>query len=234
LQHLLIRFSQLVVEQRWIQEIDINPLLASPEQLVALDARVLLHDPALPEEELPQLAIRPYPSQYVQPWQAKDGTALNIRPIRPEDEVMMTRFHEALSEHSVYMRYFRALNLNQRVAHERLTRICFIDYDREMALVATRRDEARGTREIVGVGRLSKVHGVPEAEFALLIQDDYHGHGLGTELLRRLLQVGRDEKDVERIVAYLLPENRAMKAVCQKLGFRFEREEDMIKAILDL
>jgi acetyltransferase len=234
LQNLLIRFSQLVVEQRWIQEIDINPLLASPEQLVALDARVLLHDPALPEEELPQLAIRPYPSQYVEPWQMKDGTPLNIRPIRPEDEVMMTRFHESLSEHSVYMRYFRALNLNQRVAHERLTRICFIDYDREMALVATRRDEAGGTREIVGVGRLSKVHGMPEAEFALLIQDDYQDQGLGTELLRRLLQVGHDEKDVERIVAYLLPENRAMKAVCQKLGFRFEREEDMIKAILDL
>jgi acetyltransferase len=201
---------------------------------VALDARVLLYEPALAEEDLPQLAIRPYPSQYVVPWQLRDGTPLNIRPVRPEDEVMMTHFHQTLSEHSVYMRYFRALNLNQRVAHERLTRICFIDYDREMALVATRRDGTRGTREIVGVGRLSKVHGMPEAEFALLIRDDYQGQGLGTELLRRLLQVGRDEKDIARIVAYLLPENRAMKAVCEKLGFRFEREEDMIKAILDL
>jgi acetyltransferase len=234
LENLLIRFSQLVVEQRWIAEIDINPLLASPGQLIALDARILLHGPEMVEEELPQLAIRPYPTQYVQPWQLKDGTPLNIRPIRPEDEVMMARFHESLSEHSVYMRYFRALNLNQRVAHERLTRICFIDYDREMALVATRRDEARGTREIVAVGRLSKVHGMPEAEFAILIRDDHQGHGLGTELLRRLIQVGRDEQDVQRIVAYMLPENRAMKAVCRKLGFRFEREEDMVKAILDL
>jgi acetyltransferase len=78
------------------------------------------------------------------------------------------------------------------------------------------------------------VHGVPEAEFAILIRDDHQGHGLGTELLRRLIQVGRDEHDVQRIVAYMLPENRAMKAVCRKLGFRFEREEDMVKAILDL
>ncbi|HEX9284572.1 MAG TPA: acetate--CoA ligase family protein, partial [Nitrospirales bacterium] len=106
LEQLLVRFSQLVVEQRWIREIDINPLLASPERMVALDARIVLHGPDVGAEELPELAIRPYPVQYVAPWTTKDGTVVTIRPIRPEDEPLMVKFHETLSEQSVYFRYF--------------------------------------------------------------------------------------------------------------------------------
>jgi acetyltransferase len=234
LQTLLVRFSQLVVEQRWIKEIDINPLLASPDQLLALDARVVLHQPDVTGADLPQLAIRPYPSQYSRPWQLKDGTPVNIRPIRPEDELMVGQFHESLSEHSVYMRYFSALKLTQRVAHERLRRICFIDYDREMALVTTKQDAETGGRQIIGIGRLSKVHGTNEAEFALLIRDDYQGQGIGSELLGRLLQVARDEKETTRVIAYMLPENKAMRAISEKLGFRFQREGEMVKAVIDL
>jgi acetyltransferase len=134
LEKLLVRFSQLVVEQPWIKELDINPLLASSERLVALDARVVLHDPETREEDLPSTAIRPYPTQYVSHEELRDGTSVTIRPIRPEDEPLMVKFHETLSEESVYMRYFHMMNLDQRTTHERLTRICFIDYDREMAL----------------------------------------------------------------------------------------------------
>lgn len=231
LEKLLVRFSFLVVEQRWIKEIDINPLLASSEQLIALDARVVLHDPDTAEEALPKLAIRPYPAQYAKPWRLADGTEVNIRPIRPEDEPLMVQFHEGLSEHSVYMRYFHALRLDQRVAHERLTRICFIDYDREMVLVAVRRQPER---EIIGVGRLSKVYGSEEAEFAVLIRDAHQSRGLGSELLRRLIQVGRDEPDVNRIVAYMLPENVAMKRVAERLGFSLDFEDRMVKAELIL
>ena len=96
----------------------------------------------------------------------------------------MVDFHRALSEQSVYLRYFHAMKLSQRVAHERLTRICFIDYDREMALVADRKDPATGAHEILGVGRLSKRRGTDEAEFALIIRDGFQGRGLGTALLR--------------------------------------------------
>src|SRR3954453_5485638 len=102
----------------------------------------------------------------------KAGGAVTIRPIRPEDEPCMVKFHETLSERSVYLRYFHLLNLEQRIQHDRLTRICFIDYDREMALVA----EHNG--EILGVGRLMKVHGTTEAEIAVLISDKYQGRGL--------------------------------------------------------
>jgi acetyltransferase len=236
LEKLLVRFSRLVVEQPWVRELDINPLLASPERLLALDARVVLHDPETPEEDLPQPAIRPYPVQYVWEEELKDGTPVTVRPIRPEDEPSMVRFHESLSEQSVYMRYFHAMHVTQRTAHERLTRICFIDYDREMALVAEERDPETGEREILGVGRLSRDHAVPdEAEFSVLVSDRYQRQGLGTILLDKLLEVGRRE-GISRITADILPNNRPMQRVSTSAGFqlRHDPEEGVVKADLDL
>ena len=107
-----------MAEQPWIKELDINPLLASSERLIALDARVILHDPDTPQSKLSRTAIRPYPTRYVWEEELRDGTPVTIRPIRPEDEPMMVRFHESLSEESVYMRFFHMLNLTQRIAHE--------------------------------------------------------------------------------------------------------------------
>ena len=144
LEQLLVRFSQLVVEQPRIKEVDVNPLLASPQQLIALDARIVLHDPALTEDELPRPAIRPYPQQYVSSWQTRDGVPLTIRPIQPEDEPPMVRFHQTLSEETVHARYFSYLQLVERTAHERLTRVCFIDYDRVMALAPSTPIQRRG------------------------------------------------------------------------------------------
>ncbi|URD52818.1 bifunctional acetate--CoA ligase family protein/GNAT family N-acetyltransferase [Chroococcidiopsis sp. CCNUC1] len=233
LEQLLVLFSQLVVEQRWIKEIDINPLLARPDSLLALDARIVLHSPETPEDRLPKLAIRPYPEQYVSQWTMRDGTIVTIRPIRPEDEPLMVQFHQTLSEESVYFRYFHLIKLSQRIAHERLTRICFIDYDREMALVAEYHHPQTSTREILAVGRLSKLHGFNEAEFAILVGDRHQRQGLGTELLSRLLQVGRDEK-LARITGEILAENRAMQKVCEKLGFHLHRAADVVKVEFEL
>jgi acetyltransferase len=225
LEELLVRFSQLVVEQPWIAELDINPLLVSPEQIIALDARVVLHPKSTPEDKLPKPAIRPYPTQYVKTWKLRNGEAVTIRPIRPEDEPLMVKFHQSLSEESVYYRYFSKLKLDQRIAHERLTRICFNDYNREIALVAERKDAASGQAEIIAVGRLSKARGLNEAEFALLISDKWQGQGLGTELLKRLVQVGRDEK-LDRITAFILSENHAMHHLSKKAGFKLERDPE--------
>jgi acetyltransferase len=168
-------------------------------------------------------------------WKLKQDGQITIRPIRPEDEPLMVKFHEALSADSVYLRYFHALKLSQRVAHERLARICFIDYDREMALVAVSPSDPGGQPAIVGVGRLIKQHGLPEAEFAILVADACQGGGLGTELLRRLLQVGRDWRS-RRMTADVLPENRGMLRVCEKLGFHLHRDvsEGVVKAVLEL
>jgi len=228
LETLLVRFSALVAEQRWIKEIDINPLLASPDGLIALDARVVVHGPEVSQSDIPKAAIRAYPTRYVSPWTMKDGAAVTIRPIRPEDEPAMARYHETLSERSVYLRYFHLLNLEQRITHERLTRICFIDYDREMALVAERRNPATGESEILAVGRMSKIHGTTDAEVAVLVSDSYQGRGLGKELLARLLIIGADEK-LTRLMADILPDNSNVLRICEKLGFSLKHSpEDQV------
>ncbi len=233
IEQLMVRFSQLIVEQPWIKETDINPLLVSPEQIIALDARVVLHDPDSNPDELPRPAIRPYPTQYITMWSMKNGTPVRIRPIRPEDEPLVVKFHESLSDRSVYFRYFHLLKLSRRISHERLARICFIDYEREMALVADYRDPATGEHQILGFGRLTKLHGSNEGEFGLLIADPYQGLGLGTKLLQQLVEVGRSEKLV-RITADILPDNGAMQHLSQKVGFRLQRHEDVIRAEIDL
>ena len=116
LEQLLVRFSKMIVERPRIKEVDINPLLASPGRLVALDARVILHDHAIDDAHLPRPAIRPYPDQYVSTWTTRDGSPVEIRPIRAEDEPLLVTFHETLSERSVALRYFHAMKLSQRVS----------------------------------------------------------------------------------------------------------------------
>jgi acetyltransferase len=233
LDKIFVRFSELVVSQRWIKEIDINPLFASHEQLIALDARVVLYGPEVQEEELPKLAIRPYPSHYVKEITNREGIEFTLRPIRPEDEPKMVAFHEKLSEQSVYLRYFRAFNLEQRTEHERLTRICYVDYDRSIALVAETADPATGQQAIVAAGRLTRLQNPEEAEFAMLVRDDFQRRGVGTQLLSHLLEFGADE-GIKRVVAYMLPENRGMIEISEKLGFAMSREEDMVKAVKEL
>ena len=235
LDQLLVRFSQLVAEQRWIKEIDINPLVASASGLIALDARMVLHSAEAREDELPRPGIRPYPSQYVARCRLRDNTLAVLRPIRPEDEPLMIEFHKTLSEQSVRFRYFSLLKLETRIAHERLTRICFNDYDREIALVIDYKNPQTARHEILGVGRLSKLHGLDEAEWAIIISDQWQGHGLGTKLLRLLVEIGRKEK-LSRIFAHILPDNSVMQHVSKKVGFKlhFDSKEDEWKAELAL
>jgi acetyltransferase len=222
LEDLLVRFSQLVIEQRRIKEIDINPLIASSKEIIALDARILLHGSEVNERDLPRSAIRPYPAEYITT-QKIEGMVVTIRPIRPEDEPLMVDFHKTLSERSVQLRYFGLLSLEQRTVHERLTRMCFIDYDREIALVADR-TRSDGQHEILGIGRLIKAHGRDEAEFTLLIADQWQGKGLGTELLRLLVQIGRNE-NLRRITGRILRENVTMKRVSEEIGFDLQFDD---------
>jgi acetyltransferase len=225
LEALLVRFSRLIVDNPAIKEADINPLVASADQIMALDARFVLHDKSVSDSALPKTAVRPYPVQYVSSWTMKDGTPVTLRPIRPEDEPFMVKFHGALSERSVFLRYFQWSKLSQRVAHDRLRRICFIDYDREMALVADHTQPETGEHEILAIGRLSKVHGRSTAEMALLVRDQYQHQGLGIELLRRLIQVARDEH-LDSMQAYLLRENIEMRGLVEKLGFRVQPPDE--------
>ncbi|MCA0454133.1 MAG: bifunctional acetate--CoA ligase family protein/GNAT family N-acetyltransferase [Chloroflexi bacterium] len=223
LEQLLVRFSQLVTEQKWIKEIDINPLVVSSDHILALDARVVLYDKNVSEDQLPKLAIRPYPTQYVGNWTMKNEMETVIRPIRPEDEPLMAAFHQTISERSVMLRYFYPLALNQRIEHERLSRISFIDYDREMALVAEILGR-RGEREIIAAGRLIKLYGGQEAEFTILVSDAYQGYGLGSEMLRRLVDIGKQE-GLKRIYGNIVGDNTNMVRVTERQGFRLVGQE---------
>jgi acetyltransferase len=234
LEGLLVRFADLVTEQRWIKELDINPLMASPEKLIALDARVVLFDKDTTEDQLPKIAIRPYPIQYVGTWEAKDRTKVTIRPILPEDETLLVKFHSILSDRTVFMRYLQPIMLQERVMHERLARICHVDYDREIALVAETTD-ASGEPSIMGVVRLSRIHATNEARLSVLIGDPYQGIGLGGELIRRAVDVARSER-MRRLSAVLTADNQTMKHIFEKVGFTFEPidKENLIAAVLEL
>jgi acetyltransferase len=235
LESLLVRFSQLVVEHPEIAEVDINPLLASAERLVAVDARVVLQPPDLPADALPRPAIRPYPAQYSGTWTDRTGETYRIRPIRPEDETLLIEFHRTLSEQSIYQRYFEVLGFDRRIAHDRLIRVCFTDYDRELALVAEHHDPETGAPAIAAVGRLSRLRDGVSAEFATLVSDRYQGRGLGTELLTRLVDVARRE-GLARIVAEILPTNGAMLRLAQRVGFtvRGDPGDGSLHAALEL
>lgn len=210
LEEILVQFSRLIVGHPWIKECDINPLLVSAEKMIALDARIILHDPDT--KELPKPAIRPYPTQYVESWRLKDQTPVTIRPIRPEDEPAMIQFHKDLSQETVRQRYLKTVNYDERIAHNRLLKICFNDYDREIALVL------EAGQEIAGVIRLSKVAGMSDASFALVVKDQWQNKGIGSKLTEKILEVARKE-NIKRIFAQMLDENFQMQKLCRHFGF---------------
>lgn len=143
---------------------------------------------------------------------------ITIRSIRANDEPLLIEFHKTLSDYSVHFRYFGAISLRQRTIHERLRRHCVLDYTREFALVADSVDP-HGRHQILGVGRLFREPQCNEAEFALLISDQWQGKGVGTVLLQLLVRLGR-QSHLRRIIGHILPDNTAMKRVSEKVGFK--------------
>jgi acetyltransferase len=233
LEKLLVRFSHLIVEQHWIKEVDINPLIASSQGLLALDARVVLHSIDTPEAELPGLAIRAYPNKYVAAWDTKFGRRVVFRPIHAADEQLMRHFHQTLSDHNLYLRFLSPMLLSERVTHEHLMRVCHCDYNRQITLIAEGRDEEM--REILAIGRLSRFRGDDdEARLSVLVSDHFQNQGLGSELVRRLAKIARSEK-IKRIVSMILPENEAMQKIFLKLGFTMKpvAETGMIEASME-
>lgn len=222
LAEILIRFSHLIVENPRIKECDINPLLVSEEEIIALDARIVLHEPQLEENQLPRLAIRSYPHNYVLHSTLKNGIPVTLRPILPEDEALVVQFHRELSESSVRQRFFEFMSLDKRVTHERLVRICFNDYDREWAIVA---EIQQPQKQIIGIGRLMRIPGIERAQIKLTIIDAYHHLNLGTQLLQHLLHIAKEEK-IKVVDAYILSENRGMLKICERLGFRLKKDQD--------
>jgi acetyltransferase len=160
---------------------------------------------------------------------------VEIRSIQPEDEPLMIKFHQGLSERSVYMRYFESLSLASRTRHDRLAKVCIPKPGDETVLVAVRAGKHTGSNEIIGVARLSMLAASNSAEVAVLISDNSQGHGLGTELMRRLIDCARARK-ISRLSAEILRDNTVMQSIFRKLGFTLRQLEDprTIKAVVEL
>jgi len=219
LEEILVRLSNLIIDFPEIKEIDVNPLVVKGNQAIALDEKIILDDKYEREQthEYAHLIMSPYPSRYVQPWKCKNGKAVLLRPIRPEDEQLQREFLEGLSEESMRYRFFYVL---KDITHDMLTRFCNIDYDREMAVVAEYSTNSK--RRNVAVGRLLIQPGNETAEFAVLVADDFQGVGLGLKLCDILIGIGR-EKGVKQIYAIVLNENVKMINLGKRLNFSVER-----------
>ena len=225
LEALLVRFSQLVADFSEIQEIDINPLLAGSDRVIALDARLLLAPPDAPR---PRLAIHPYPNQYAAPFKLRDSSVVTVRAIRPEDEALIIALHARHSEHTIRMRFF---SMVKTLTRDSLIRLCHLDYDREMALVAVRRD-ADGEM-ILGVSRYYLTPESGDAEFALVVSDSAQRQGLGRHLMERLIGVAK-ERGVHKLTGLVLAENVPMLRLMASLGFSPPRTVEVGVVVVDL
>ncbi len=216
----LIRLSYLAADFPEVRELDINPLLVTPAGVVALDARVIAEPgPAVAGgRPYAHLALRPYPEEFVRKVRMRDGTEVTLRPIKPEDEPLWMALLGSCSKESIYSR-FRYFFFWQ--SHEVASRYCYIDYDREMAIVAE--TGAGESRRLVGVGRLAGEPGRPAAEYAVLVQDAWQNKGLGGLLTDYCTEIAR-VWGLRKLMAITTTDNPRMIAVFEKRGFRIVRD----------
>ncbi|MCP8897815.1 bifunctional acetate--CoA ligase family protein/GNAT family N-acetyltransferase [Gilvimarinus xylanilyticus] len=214
LQVLLTQVNQIVIDHPEIQELDINPVLASGAELTVLDISVKLGDPAAR-----QLAIRPYPKELEEVAMLKNGRPITLRPIRPEDETTHKEFDHYLSGDDRYNRYFSEM---PHLGHEQLARQTQIDYDREMAFIASaRRDD--GSEETLGVVRALMDPDNTEGEFAVVVRADIKGQGLGKRLLQKMLGYCR-ERGLSYLTGETMLQNNGMAGLAKSVGFTVKRD----------
>jgi len=218
LEKIIVSFTDLIARCPEIKECDINPLLVSSDQIIALDVRIILHEKS---EKYPKLAIRPYPSHYVTDAKLKDETEIVIRPIYPEDEALVMQFYKDISQNSLRQSYLKDLHYDELIAHERLIRICYIDYDREITLVVELKHE-KNKREILAIARFSKLANSNDAAYSLLVKDKWHKKGIGKLLLKHIINIAKEEK-IDNLFSQMFEDNIEMINLCEKLGFSFEK-----------
>ena len=228
----LIRLSYFAADYPEIAELDINPLLVSPERVLALDARLLLAQPATLPAQRPyaHLALCPYPQEYVRQAHLPDGCEVLLRPIRPEDEPMWMELLAGCSRESIYARF---RHFFQWQSHQAAIRYCFIDYDREIAMVAEW--NRNGRRELLGVGRLVADPDHESVEYAVLVGDKWQNRGLGSVLTECCLDIA-SRWGLKRVVAQTGSDNTRMLTLFKRLGFATTPSADgsVIDAVKEL
>lgn len=216
----LLRVSNMTCELPWLQEMDINPLFVDDHGVVAVDARIVVGVPHPSTDPYHHMAIHPYPSDLETHVQLPDGTDVTIRPIRPEDAEIEATFVKGLSDEAKYFRFMHALD---ELTPEMLVRFTQIDYDREMALIATIKED--GSEVEHGVVRYVTNPDRTSCEFALVISEDMRGHGIGQRMLKRLMEIALS-RGLDRMEGEVLAENRRMLDMVKSMGFQIQSSAD--------
>ncbi len=226
LEQIIVSFSNLIIDFPEIAEVDINPIAVTDGRASALDARIVIDKSCITyTSAYPHLIITPYPTKYIMTWRMMDGTEVLLRPIKPEDEPMEHEMLSSLSEKTMRERFFQAI---KHITHEMHIRFCNIDYDREMAIVAEMREGEK--RRIIGIGRLIIEPDGKTGEFAVVVQDDFHGKGLGYKLVDMMIGIAQ-EKALEEVYALVQSDNTRMLSVCKKLGCTIEQLPEKLSRV---
>jgi len=216
LSEILVRVSQLVTDFPEIRELDINPLAVTGGRFVGVDARLVLARSNVPAPR--HLIIAPYPNQYERHWMMRDGTPVLLRPVKPEDESLVSDFYKKCSEETIYFRYFRHI---KKWTHEMLIRFTQNDYDRELGLMAL--GHPPGPEVMLGVSRLVMEAHRETAEFAVIVADQWQGKGLGPKLVEEVIGIAR-ENQVKLLWGEVLSSNKTMLDLVKRLGFTLIRQ----------
>jgi len=231
IEEVLVAVSRLVADLPEVQELDVNPLLADADGVLALDARVRLAPAA--GAGTARFAIQPYPDElaHAARW---DGREIQIRPIRPEDEPLHREFLEHIAPEDLRLRFFSS---RRQLPRTEVARLVQVDYAREMALLATAPDAA-GAPQVLGVVRAVCDPDNEDAEFGILLRSDLKGRGLGTLLMHEIIAWLRAH-GTRRLVGWVLTENEAMRALAADCGLRPDapasrHEPGTVRYVLDL
>jgi acetyltransferase len=219
LEKVLLRVSEMACELPHVRELDINPLIVDEEDVVAVDARVIVAYPSMAADRYAHMGIHPYPNHLVSHFQLADGTNMVLRPIRPEDAQIEDTFVRNLSPEAKYFRFMRALH---ELSPEMLVRFTQIDYDREMAFIVTTDGDKE---EEVAVGRYVTNPDGKSCEFALVVGDAWRRKGIGTRIMRGLMDVAK-ARGLETMNGEILSDNRNMLSLMKQLGFTVRAFDD--------
>lgn len=226
LAEILVRLSQLVTDFPEIVELDVNPLMVIGGRFVAVDARLVIRPSSVAPPR--HLIIAPYPNQYESDWMLRDGTPVLLRPMKPEDEPLVSDFLQRCSDDTLYFRYFRLI---KNWTHEMLVRFTQNDYDREIGLMAV--GQPPGPEVMMGVSRLVLDTDRETGEFAIIVADPWQGKGLGPKLVQGAIDIARDQ-GVKRLLADVLPQNQPMLDLARRLGFSMKRRDEIMRLEMEL
>ena len=234
LEQIIVSFSNLIVDFPEIAEMDMDPLAISNGKAFALSARVIIDKDGLDQTSpYSHLVITPYPTRYVMPWMLPDGTEVLLRPVKPEDEPLVKEMLSSLSEKTLKERFFQVV---KNITHDMLIKLCNIDYNREITIVAEIMAEIRenSPKKIIGIIGLVIDPDTKSGEFGVIIHDHYQGKGIGYKLIDVLIGIAQ-ERGLDEFYGIVLADNRKMLRICQKLGFTVTPfEDDLCKITLAL